>query len=356
MGNSLRIYRTIMEIIRQLLDDIRVTRQRNLGWMVTGLVMAEHVHLAEIAAHKPGTAKLGSVVKTFRRFLSNDAVDVHGWYAPIARKILQAAAGGRIRLLIDTLELSGRRQVLMLALAYRSRAMPIFWHVTRRKGVSDSEAQIALLEEIVPWIPTDAEVVLMGDGEFHSTHLMGWLQQHGWHFRLRLHADTHLQLSSGTWVQCRDLNLEPGERRYFQQVMVTQSRCYGPIHLAAVWPEDEEDRWYIATDQPASYATLRDYSLRMWIEEFFGDIQGSRFSLHLTRIYVPERLSRLLLIVCLAYTWLLHTGAWVIKRGFRHLIDRSDRRDRSLFQLGVHWLQRCLTNSKSLHIGFKPYL
>ncbi|HEV2122149.1 MAG TPA: hypothetical protein VGW38_05150 [Chloroflexota bacterium] len=68
-----------------------------------------------------------------------------------------------------------------------------------------------------------------------------------------------------------------------------------------------------------------------------------------------ERLSRLVMALSLVYLWLMHMGAYVIKRGWRWLVDRSDRRDRSLVEIGRHWLRRRLTNDEALRAGLVPY-
>lgn len=320
------------------------------------VLCAEHVYLTEIAAYRLGRAKLASKTRQLRRFVANEAIDVWACYAPIARRVLQAAAaGGRIRLLIDTLELSGQRQILMVALAYRRRAVPIGWVVQRRKGVTDSQTQIALLGEILPLLPDDADVVLIGDGEFHSVDLMEWLQKQRLHFHLRLHADTYVQLPDGRWAQLQNLDIPKGQRRYLHDVHITRDKRGGPFHLAIAWPEGKEHPWFIASDQPACYQTLRDYTRRMWIDEMFGDFQENGFHLHQSRLYKPARLSRLLLALAWVYTWLIHLAAWAVKRGFRPLIDRNDRRDLSYFQLGPRWLQQALINGARVHVGFKPY-
>jgi hypothetical protein len=353
MSNSLRLYHTIIEQLRQGLTDMRRTQIRSLAWMITGVYLSSHVHLSKVARHRPGPVKLDSKVQQLRRFLANPRIDVRACYEPYARGVLRAASvGGRLRLLIDVLELSAQRQILLVALAYRRRALPLIWEVRRRTGVSDAQSHIDLLARLRPWLPPQVEIVVLGDGEFHSVDLMAWLHQQGWHFRLRLHADTWVQLADGTWAQLQDLAPQEGERRYLQGVVLTQSKRFGPVNLALCWKQGEEQPWYLGTDQPASYLTLRDYQVRMWIEELFGDLQGSGFQLQLTRLRHPERLSRLILVLSLMYVCLLYLGTWLIKRGFRPLIDRRERRDRSLFQLGVLWIHRCLTNADPLRLRF----
>jgi hypothetical protein len=69
----------------------------------------------------------------------------------------------------------------------------------------------------------------------------------------------------------------------------------------------------------------------------------------------PDRLSRLVLGVCLVYVWLLSLGSWVVKNGKRHLVDRKDRRDKSYFRIGWSWLKRCLAQDQPLKLRFAPY-
>jgi hypothetical protein len=349
--------------LSQLLPDALATRRRALAKMITGLHLAEHVHLSKVASRITGTAQLESKTRHLRRFLGNEEVDPERFYSPVRDRLIEWAAqgaetegSGPIRLLVDTVELPGERQVLMAAIAYRRRALPICWETYRREGVTDAEKQISLLRALAGLFPDEAEVVVVGDGAFHSTDLMEFIEGQEWHFCLRLHADTYVRSSEeGSWKQLRDLVPEEGEDRYLQKVIVTKDNEYGPVNLALCHAEDEDDPWLICTDREADYAALRTYSRRMWIEQLFADLEDGGFHLNRSRIYPPERLSRLVMALSWTYVWLLHVGAWMVKRGFRSKVDRTSRRDRSYVELGRRWLQRCLTNQIPLRIGIRPY-
>jgi hypothetical protein len=178
MSNSLCIQRKMESTLCQLLPDALATRRRALAQMITGLHLAEHVHLSKVAGRIAGTAQLESKTRHLRRFLGNEDVDPERFYSPVRDRLIELAAqgaetgSGPIRLLVDTVELSGERQVLMAAIAYRRRALPICWKTYRRKGVTDAEQQISLLRVLAGRFPDDTEVVVVGDGAFHSTDLM----------------------------------------------------------------------------------------------------------------------------------------------------------------------------------------
>lgn len=364
--SSLRLYHRIENRLAVFLPDLNRYRRDNLAWLMTGIHEAQHVHLAKIADYRPGEASLTSKTRQLRRFLANNAVEPMTLYRPMARQLLEttAATHDRLRLLMDVVELPGTRQVLMLSLAYRRRALPVIWHVERREGKTDAQRQIALLKQfeglLVGLYPEQTRPILVADGAFHSVALIEHLDAIGWGFRLRLHSDTLVHLPEGRPEDriCPLSELAParGERAYLKGVYLTAEKAYGPISIAACWAEGEGAPWFIVTDEDeANHLTLRMYSRRMWIEELFGDLQGGGFQLNRSRLYEPERLSRLLLAVCLVYLWLMHVGAYVIKRGWRKRVDRTDRRDRSLAEIGRHWVRRRCLHEQVPRVQSTPY-
>ena len=61
------------------------------------------------------------------------------------------------------------------------------------------------------------------------------------------------------------------------------------------------------------------------------------------------------MIVAFLYYWLVAFGSQVIKRGKRRLVDRPDRKDLSIFRIGLDMVERCLANAKPLVIRLVPY-
>lgn len=122
-------------------------------------------------------------------------------------------------------------------------------------------------------------------------------------------------------------------------------------NLLLHWKKGEKEPWLLATDlMKAPRQALSAYGRRMWIEEMFADFKRHGFDLESTQLRRFGRLSRLTLAVAMLYVWLVVYGAEVIKRGQRRLVDRSDRRDHSLFRLGYNMLDRCLAR------GIRPLI
>ncbi len=66
-------------------------------------------------------------------------------------------------------------------------------------------------------------------------------------------------------------------------------------------------------------------------------------------------LSRLTLAVTFLYVWLLSVGSRTIRFGLRHLVDRKDRCDLSLFQIGLRIIDRCLLISLSSSLSLRSF-
>ncbi len=138
-------------------------------------------------------------------------------------------------------------------------------------------------------------------------------------------------------------------------VRLTQKYNVGWFWLVLHWEKGQKEPWYLLTDQPGTSAVLRLYRIRMWTEEMYGDMKGHGFDLEATHLEDATRIERLVLGLCIVYTCLLSLGTWVVKRGYRPLIDRNERRDKSYFRLGWDWFARCLRLGEPLDLRIVPY-
>lgn len=81
------------------------------------------------------------------------------------------------------------------------------------------------------------------------------------------------------------------------------------------------------------------------------------FDLECSMLHSFLRLSRLTLAVAFLYVWLISSGSRTIHAGLRHLVDRKDRRDLSIFQIGLRFIERQLVNYLPIHnISLCTYL
>ena len=100
---------------------------------------------------------------------------------------------------------------------------------------------------------------------------------------------------------------------------------------------------------------LRAYARRMWIEEMFGDMKKHGLDLENTMLRQADRPSRLTLAVALLYVWMISIGTRTVQDELRYFVDRKDRRDLSVFQIGLRFIDRQLLNSLPFQLSLCSY-
>src|SRR5215211_3961974 len=354
-----QLHLTLRRLLLQLRPDERITRVRNWSRLLVGLCLSRSVHLSKIANKIPTTttttteATLPSATRRLSRLLDNAAIRVRAWYEPIARSLLERATRGEIRLIVDGSKIGSEHRLLMVGLAYRRRAIPIAWSWVRsEKGHSSSYKQRALLGYVRRLIPDGARVLVVGDSEFGAMETLEQLEEWGWYYVLR-QKSSHLvcsrQQQQQQWQPLGELIERRGERVWLEGALLSRLHAH-KTNLVLYWKKGEKEPWLLATNLATSKEALSAYEKRMWIEGMFADFKGHGFDLESTRLRRFGRLSRLTLAVAMLYVWLVVYGAEVVKRGQRRLVDRSDRRDHSLFRLGYNMLDRCLAQ------GIRPFV
>lgn len=351
-----RLYDTWFPWAKKLLPDERITRVRNLVWFIVGMYLSQSVHLSRIAVKLPFQVTLRATVQRMNRFLQNHAFHVRTWYRPVAEALLKgAAAAGLVRLIVDGSKVSAHHQLLIVTLAYRKRALPIAWTwVPRSRGHSSAKVQLALLRYVHQLLPQGAQVLLVGDAEFGAVAVLRQLHTWRWWYVLRQRGNLLACVDKESGFQpLVNLVRHKDKVFWYPQAILTEQLCH--THLLTYWRSGEKEPWLLSTNLSDPKAVLHAYRLRMWIEEMFGDWKGHGVNLEKTHLCHFQRLSRLTLLVAIWYLWLVTEGSHVIKEGLRYLVDRKERRDLSIFRIGLYFVERCCACGLSLSVRLVPY-
>ena len=353
--NNLCIYHKLLSRFCQWFPKERITRKRNLAWLVTGLYLSGSVHLPYIVRRLSLPGQDLSLVNRLRRFLDNPNIAVREWYRPVVTHILQAFSGQPLRLVLDCTKVGFRFRMMTVSVAYRKRSLPLVWSIHRGpKGHTTAEQQIELLTYIRSLMTHHSEVWVLGDSGFQAVRLLKWLACQQWRFVIRQTGNIQVCRQGQDWVRLADFGLQEGETRIIGWVRVAEKYNAGWFWLVMHWQKGEEEPWYLVSNQ--SEELIRRYRVRMWVEEMYGDMKGHGFDLEATHLNDSERISRLVLAVSIAFVWLITLGAAVTKRGLRYLVDHRSRRDKSYFRIGWDYLARCLRLNETVPLRFKPIL
>lgn len=338
------LYRSLHTYLLQGIPDDCETRLTNLIFIMMGIFQSRSVQLNLMARKTPIRAKKLSIVKRLTRFLDNAQVQVRAWYHPFAETLLRSAASaGALQLIIDATKVAFGFRLVRVSVAYQRRSLPIAWTwLAGSRGHSSIATQVKLLDYVRRLLPRRVRVSVVGDCEFGHPLLIENLRFWGWDYALRQPGDHLVMLrGSGKWQRLDSLPLVKGQLVWVGRVLLTQASAY-PTQLVLFWQSGEDKPWFLATNLFDPRAVVRLYRRRMWIEEMFGDMKKHGFDLEASHLRHFLRLSRLTLAVCLLYLWLVALAEHAIAHQLTDAVDRTDRRDLSLFRIGWDFLERLL--------------
>src|SRR6266496_3065313 len=260
------------------------------------------------------------------------------WYRPVLQSaLIDWPVDQRLFVALDTTALLPF-VLIRASLVYRGRAISLAWRALRHRSTQVSfEAYQPVLDQVCAIIPPDMVITLLADRGFVHERLLHYLQEHRWHFRLRLPADTLVHLGAQPVSAIRDLCPPAGQDRFFQHVSILGA-AVGPVHLALACLLDQpDDPWFVVSDEPTDVRTLDEYSLRFDIEETFRDEKSGGYQLQTSRLATPDALERLLLILALATLYLTSLGTAVVQADKWRWVDPHRERGLSYLQLGWRW-------------------
>lgn len=363
MSSSKELYTRLINTLSPLVSVAHIAHLTNWVWIVVGILQANSMALSRIATHIPGDAKAESRVTTIRRWLKNFRVDVWEFYRPVLEQTLQGWQTVTAIVILDGVMVFGDRwQVFRLSLAHGGRAIPLVWLVLPGKGLTQMEKLETLLRRAAAFLnPRVKQVIFLADSGFRDCDWAQLCLKIGWNYAIRIAGNTYVTLNNDWYGSIQQLGVQPGQRRYYQQVWLTQDRKLF-TNLSVTWtPGDEKnppELLALISSQPAARARLREYAVRMHTEESFRDDKSGGFDMAHTRLQHADRLERLLLALAIAKLWCHELGEQVLEHGeaCRRTIDPGPTRELSVFQLGLRWLKRCVSTNLSLLPAFMARL
>lgn len=363
MSNCDELYNRLIQTIQPLVSVSNLKQLANWLWVVVGILQAKTVALSQIATHLPHPTLAESRVTLIRRWLMNFHVDVWAFYQPILATVMQGWRTTKVYVVLDGVMVFGDRwQIFRLSLAHGCRAVPLVWAVLPGTGLAQAERLETMLSRAAHFLqPRVQQVVFLADRGFRDCDWAALCQKLRWNYVIRVPHNTYVKLASGPLCRIDALRVEPGQRRYFTNVGLTQATKWY-ANLTVTWTDGDAqhppERLAVISNQAAGAVRLRDYARRMSIEQSFRDDKSGGFDLAHTRLQHAERLERLLLAVAIATLWCHELGEHVLAQGtdVRREIDPGFERELSLFQLGLRWLKRCLSVATSRLPPFRARL
>jgi hypothetical protein len=332
---------------------IKQTLQPHLGWhgarvtflalFLIALFRVKSVNLAELATGFIGSAKLASRYKRLQRFMGEFELDYHR----IARLVAHLMAIPQPWVLsIDRTNWEFGDQVfniLMLGVVHNGVAFPLLWVMLDKKGNSNSQERMDLLDEFFEVFPEVEVAYLTADREFLGQAWFEYLLETSHlEFRIRMRESDKLndgRQSLKAKVVFSALKIND------HQVLRHRRQVWGHwVYVSALRLEDGKLLIVITNHRPQQ--AIADYGKRWGIETLFGCLKTRGFCLESTHLQDPERLSRMIALLTIALCWAFLTGEWWASQQ-AIVIKKHGRKAKSIFRHGFDHLREILFNLES---------
>jgi len=221
----------------------------------------------------PGAARSDSKYRRIQRFLS----EPFGINFDVVARFVMTLFGFldvKVYLTLDRTNWQWGQShinILMLGVAYKGIAIPIYWILLNKKGNSNTRERIALVKRFVDRFGKDRIIKLLADREFIGCDWFKWLEHQGIGFAVRIKKNTLVSNSRGEKVQVRHLfrGLKTGET----QILLGKRRIYeGDAYLSALRLKD--GGLLIVATGDACMDAIESYAKRWEIETLLGCLKG----------------------------------------------------------------------------------
>ena len=324
---------------------LRVTTQRRLALLVTGILLARTVVLNQVAAELAEAGITAAAAESIgRRLRRTLAAPVPA--ADLYRPAVVAALGwrrtppGAVELILDESSQDERVHLLRLSLAYRGGAVALAWQLWPQNTPLPEGAYWQALDQVLDaaraLLPTEPcpAVTVLADRAYDIPPFLDRLTARGWSYVVRL------KLGSVVWRdhQGREQPLRqlitrhvqrPGQR-WKGRGQLFKTAGWRTLSVVAYWQPREDERVVVLTDQPPAWAVLAQYGRRFWCEAAFRTDKTAGWHWEQSQVRGLHHQAQLVLAMAWASLIAVCLGVVAAADELRHLAARVPRPGRRL--------------------------
>lgn len=306
-----------------------------MAMLMIGIIEAKTVNLKDVVSKMQSHAQEDSIYRRAQRFFANQKLN----HLVFIRLMLSLMDKERYCLCVDRTNWQFGKiniNILMIAVCDEGLAIPLAFALLDKKGNSNTLERTSLLADVLKVIEPQEIEVFLADREFIGQTWFSFLEKYNIPFVIRIRENSLLD----KWFPVKGLfqSLAVGETR-----TLTQRYNIQGCNLAVAATRSEDKQLVIVVGNRPPKVLIDRYSLRWQIESLFKALKSSGFNLEDTHLTKFERLRSLVAIVSLSFIWALKVGHW--KHQQRPIrIKSHGRKEKSIFRLGLDFIQRAITN------------
>ena len=318
-----------------------------LAQFVLSLIQAKSTNLTRVALYFQSRALPESNYKRLQRFLRFVPIDyslaakiLADWFCPEGPWVLSM---DRTNWNFGVVKIN----FLVLGVAHKGFAIPLFWILLPKQGNSNTEERIDIIDRFLKVFGVKKIQCLTADREFVGQRWFKYLKENNIPFAIRIAKNVK------TWTnQRRELpvyRLFGGLALGEESVLRKPRQVFG-VMVNIVCVMGLKERVIIACTVEKKEA-IDFYRLRWSIETLFGCLKSKGFDLEATHLKDLERLSKLFFVLAITSAWCLQMGIW--KNDLKPIIiKKHGRKAKSLIRYGLDGLHEIISRKVESQDGF----
>jgi len=307
-----------------------------IALFIIALIQICTINLTKIAASFPGETKIDSHYRRLQRFFATFRfseriiVNLIVSFIPVKKLILSM---DRTNWKFGKTNIN----ILTVGVVYQGICFPIIWKFLNKRGNSNTEERIELIDKCIDFIGLERIERLLADREFIGAEWFEYLLLKKLSFNIRIKDNFLLSKDKPVKYLFRDVKL------YEEKLLKKKYNiCKHKLHLSGTRTKDE---YLIVVTDKEPKENLKIYAKRWEIETLFGCLKTRGFNFEDTHLTKPERISTLLSLMAIAFCWVHMTGEWLNKK-VPIKIKKHGRMAKSFFRYGLDCLKNILFNIK----------
>ncbi len=329
-----------------------------LGWnkarikffvsFIFALCKVQTVCFSKLAQGFEGNAKVDSNMRRIQRFFASFIIDTN----VIARLIFNLLPEKPpYRLCLDRTNWkygAANINILMISIAYQGMAIPILWTMLPKRGNSNTQERRELVQRFLDLFGQECIEAFLADREFIGDE---WFRE-----LIHKHIPFYIRIRGNMWLTVPRKGPAKATWLFNSLPLNTVSQYHRIVSIDGQWVyltgmkvfnrQGKIEFVIVATFKQDPLA-MSKYKDRWQIETMFKAFKTGGFNFEDTHLTDPERITKLIALVCVAFIWVYLVGI-SRNRTTPIKIKKHGRKANSLFKVGLVFVAYALLNPLSI--------
>lgn len=345
MNTSLESKNSILEdSLRPLFgNNFNMARLKFIVLFIQSLIKVQNVCFEKLAVAFDSSVSVSSSLRRIQRFMADFVLDLD-----LMTKVIyaQIPKSDKVLLVLDRTNWKFGEtniNILMLGITYKGVAFPLMFKMLSKFGNSSSDERIELINRYIRLFGKDSIDCILADREFVGKDWIDFLNQH----KIRY----HIRIRDNFWLEKPDDKSMIKASWLFNQLKINESTflhkiwyikglaCY--LSASKVMDKNGKPELQVLISFNKPEEALEYYKQRWQVESMFKAMKSSGFNIENTHLTDLERITKLLVLVILTFTWVYLTGIELNKLKPIRILKHG-RLAKSYFKYGLEAIAKIL--------------